>query len=924
MTVDTIGGSCAACAAIEFKTVKGSWFWKTDTIVAQIEKDYMVDGARTMFGEQAQLVANVLNSEQKWDILLPELDNRAFSQAILAERVDTFLSDAIGNATGFTKWLWAHNYENTKLVSDIQRELGFRPPNTGYDNMTYYPFWVQNRSNKAAYDINIFKDGKRQGMQNVRMTTEELILESLAELHEVYRHSNGLRIITKVYMNRAGARDRLPGMTKPISWHRTNQTQTYYAIADHVAKAEVKSLTTGMSAPILRCPAGPAAILYDTYNMPNIGSNNRNNMSCEQVQAANIAASIAVQNTYRGTPIQLHHGTPYVGHMLCDDGSVKVTTDGCNDQAIIQSKLCGPQVEKALHHHASRLKKNSEQYDLIMQEIANHNVFTGNHEYQDRAVHLYDPSVLDNEPEALVAMAQQCKKMYIWCPIQVFEDKGVLAARLDKSQHAWTINRQVYQAMTHGITLSKDGHRMSTCRILGPLRIYLIEQRNVWMEPKGVGAKFTAVEVPVFLLDPVDALSTGTLMQTKWLMVNNAFFDNLYRRALRSDTKLRDLLVQARTLVNISQFSTSTVSTKYSVKVADAKQTALIVWYTTLADRKKYSLLNTTGTDTIIMDSLKASALLLAGKATDKVADLLDWKYIAAALQHYLPEGVVKELLTTTIDTLNKLKMHIDKNKRMIVSSVHTPIRKINLQYESTARMTTHIVAPVKPLAVRLQQCEKCNDPQFTQLLDAAGVQSKCIDTLASGNILLANAACNHSPHQVTVRTLWDTAVKTDASDIVIGTPADNTVATSRLSSNSIHSETNAIMQVPEDVVEWADPFNCPVLIDCIIIVNKSCLIASAMLSKAIDCTIVCNDPQIYSLDDSNRWVPRSVVATHIENNAGTIEISEAIETAITTRPWAGLRTDRDVTGHSAKILGITQGAGTSIWPEQFEKDSQL
>ncbi|AZT88617.1 polyprotein [Morchella importuna endornavirus 2] len=674
-TVETIGTCCAACAGVKFTN---------GNHIVVVTKDYMTAAARTVVGEQCMTIADALNQVPTWDYLDPELDNKAYSHAILTERISTALKDIPHGLTGFQNWMWYNKSDNVLLRTEIKQTLNKDIEITNYDDMSLYPFFgtnatalnVWNAMNTklgatsllATVPVSCHTGGKRQVIQVLPpINLQGYINVALNHLYDMFRDDATARLIAKKYMGKIGAKEieRLPGMAESIAWHKARNTATYRNIVSRLSKQEIKALKDERK--IAFVPT-ECKIVLDKYEMgASIACNNRNTV-CDGASSAFDVYTCGLVS-HKNKQIQLMGSTIYAAYTI-QDKQVKSWYHPTDDWSMLQFRLDTPLYRDMIKLHNSRLGFEDPEYQLNDAELRGGKVWTGMHDDFTTVTVVSNPYMLSYSGSELEEKYNSCARIIMWAPREVHEQSGIRFVRVPNSQKIFTVHKDQAQAIDSGKMVKGTSLKWHVLSSHGPIVIYELTNDPVWFEPAYYSQRTIIIDTPTFLIDPTEILKQRSFVKTKAIAYNLDMVSNLRRRLLRPGTDWDDLLVQARTLVNVAQFGTHTVSARYRTNVAEAKMACRLAWMTHQMEETQFSLLGMDGDNLVRPKEMAALAL---GKLTEKLFPDVDETDLAKAINEFLQIDKAKCLIYNFFNCLNKLKLKIDEGKRRVLSGDDVP-----------------------------------------------------------------------------------------------------------------------------------------------------------------------------------------------------------------------------------------------------------
>jgi hypothetical protein len=835
---------CAACTAL--------MIYNGDKLVATITEDYG-GKTRSVVGVMAREFAEMLNSSRKCPMIEEECDDINFSQAILTERVDAWLYSKITGPSTFSTWMRHFKYSNIVLRRTIRNSIDINVTGDDYDDMNNYPFWKPNTDSgwlnvggNSTSNVSTIVNGERLSYYTSKINKVELVKESLAELQIKMRNNRLSTLISKKYIDHVGASDRLPGMMESFSWHKAHQTQTAHELATKSVLAGVSSLK--YEEEMLYVPDDVHNYCLNVMNEKGTSNNYRASPGDVSSQSIDLISVKAIYGDNPQSHVIAHCTTAYLDFVYRDR---KITIDKSNYSNFeqITYKLLEPIRNQMFKARMRRAEYTSDEYKRL-DNIKNETIV---YERNEDNIHYYDANWLSKDPSELYLAMYQKQRVYISCPSNISEVNGELYGRYENSTTSYKINKKLWHIINNGgggagwvksfhITRSWNGMLLITL------------DNHQWIEHSNMVNGFIIAELPVLITNPLSIIRTQDLLTTRRYAINVSFAQNLMRRAMRPGTTLNDLYIQARTLVNVGQFSTTTVASKYKVHVADAKMMANIAFFTMSSINKKYELLNVNIDDNIIYHSLEMAGKLIAGKAIQHFVGDLTWDNLQTVIDRFLGDNVGAAWLSKFTKVFSSLKYHCLEGPRTM-RNIDDPTDRQRKFLESIRIRTNsdnqdgHVsrVIAVSP------ECPHCNHPSTFEILDA--LEIKYTTQTKEQMNTLATQYCTH-PFDVKLVDCQQQDVKRNNKIILYGLPTDNYVKNCIVW--PIESHTLERKNVTNDVINDLYTSNGivgPRLEKCIVVVNEHTWQTRMALSSTYNSIIIIKNKLEYSVDESNKVI---------------------------------------------------------------------
>ncbi|AMM45288.1 polyprotein [Rhizoctonia solani endornavirus 2] len=635
---------CAACG--EIKVYKG------DELIGGVTRDYVSLSGRLAWGESAEMVKDmlILNKGGLPDYIIdPQL-----SHAILTERVSTALKDFnTAVSSSFTRFLWYNKYENSLLFEEIKNTIGAKITVTNCDNMSLYPYF---RKTLTGWKISkIGNNNSRIVVTRSKAKKLEAIYECLLILHERYKDDKTARYVSRFYMSAIGARndeDRIPGMMESFDWHKSNKTATYRDLVNRQDMVKMKSVK--YMPQMTYVPKNVFTFCSKFTNLDMFASNKRMTTSDPLVSAADMTLARLIRDTYPSCTVNFINHTIYTSYVL-DFG----LTSPSKATGEVAHTLNQDLYHNMLTNHAGHVKVDDPMYSTLLNEVEKGGKYTGLHTKPD--VIVTDPTILNIDNQILLDWVYNASVVYFWVPLECHNINNTLIYAHKDSNTPFECKKEWHDAIEKGFSLNFDdvklGVKVHTLKTFDAIRVCMIQREEVglWAEPWLTNARYVNIMVPSFIFDLESVVSRGALLEMQLATINIDTLENLRRRLLKPDTTFDDLLVQARTLLNTTQYTTSMVRGKYEEKVHEMYRTAKIAWAIHNTENKMFSLLVDPSS---IFDLLCMLPAVAAAKFIDKFKSVVS-PYVSsvkAMIDTYEKKSDILKVLSKFVNSLEKLK----------------------------------------------------------------------------------------------------------------------------------------------------------------------------------------------------------------------------------------------------------------------------
>jgi guanylate kinase len=741
--VDTEGNSCAACTALTF-TYKGN-------IVARIDKDYMSITARQVSGIMAQQVVDSMDADH-WDMVNHSYDSKEFSHAILTERVSTWFKDVGYGATGFQNWMRYYREDNCNVAQDMKTNLGIDIVIDEVENMTIYPYFKYTREKilwkKFEVSYMVRKNGitSRKTEHRSDLGIQDLILKYFEFLTSESRTMIGSRMIAKTYMNNIGAMEfeKFPTMIKDIAWHKVNATGAYTNIVERWGKAHIKSLKSQLKP--LYVPSNVYNAMIELKIDPKmVFLNGQDTLSDSYLAAAELMALYMISNST--TFMVQNYGQTVYGPYLMEGDNVKTTYHETDDQAKLSFALDKPMYKAMMENQLARLGFDEPKYGQLKTEIENGAVYQGEQSLPSKTIMVSSPFIWSFPGRELELLHSKWKEVWAWGPINFDQHKGVVVASVPGSSRAFIIHEDNINAIAKGYFIKNTTLKWHITRTYGEVALYTLSSNPLYIRTTLGTDQLIVIPTPTMFLDPEAAIRNGTIFEIKNQTYNRHLLSNLQRRMVRPGTTWDDLLVQLRTLLNSSQFSTHALSAQYKANAAEGMACARIAFVNHNLLLKKHSILGIDGDAVLRPKEIIATIL---GDILEKVipnikmTDMLDM----------LNEWIGKDNIDTIIIWFKKmvtiadcLTIELDKVKTTWLQGNQVKTSNFETPITDNVRIPRWRVIKEenKVGLARRSDCVHCNEKEFLKTIKDYNISTYPMRNDVKGVKYIVTSMCNHS-----------------------------------------------------------------------------------------------------------------------------------------------------------------------------------
>jgi hypothetical protein len=376
-----------------------------------------------------------------------------------------------------------------------------------------------------------------------------------------YKNYDVANFTSKAYIKKYGA---IPGMAQSMEWHRENTTRTHALLQDKLGKLQIKSL--GLESKIIYLPNNMYGVMKNWLQDQTLGNNNRNIVGDVVVHTADFLLAHVFNNTH-----ELHNNadmmncTPLINYLLPGEYNNSFHN---NATLNLHWKLQIPMVEKMILKHIGNLAHGDEAVK-VLETIKNRiNYVHLTIQNPTRNKNLLINPILVNDVNIFKFMSLY-DTVYFWMPMETIHYRGKVMYKHKDSSQIYDVGDEVFNAIEHG-DLLYNTYRVHTLNMFGEIRICSISQsRDGWLSTWAENAEFAWLEVPNIILSPAEAIQNHGFISCDKKKININVVSNLRRRLLKIGTTYEDLLVQARTLLNTTQFTSSNVYDKYKLTVEE-------------------------------------------------------------------------------------------------------------------------------------------------------------------------------------------------------------------------------------------------------------------------------------------------------------------------------------------------------------------
>jgi len=729
--LEIIGNHCAACCPLTFKH-------KNSTTT--ITKDYLTDGARSILGAHKEHIKQVLESKSVWNIWDAHFDEPSLGQVILTERISTAITDVSHHKVSYGHLMWYQKYDNLNLQLEIKNQFGMIIDVTNYDNMSWYPIM-----NKQIHrQVSRIVDGKRIYESDFmrKYKFNDLILQSLCDMHEHYKTKKIPQLISHVYTKYVGADDRLPGMVQSMDWHSKNETPAYYNLVERLGVMRIKALKYQPKQ--VYVPAEVHNCIRTMFGDKSFSSNNRNTLADPAVAAADCYVTDLTTATHKNDIVNCKLHTTYATYAA--GLKAKVSAWQHDDSTKVSFQLEDSIYNQMLELHMAHLTFDTPEYNELKNELSTRSIWHGEH--TDANVLVSGPSIATVGRSQWSSLILRYDVIYFWMPISRFKTHGKIFYRMRNGNSVFACDEDVHQCIEHGSDLAFDGidgqmtTKIHSIRQLSEIVIYKIDKRQNnthWLKPINYTSVDMNIEVPTILIDPEIAIKERQLIKSDVLKINSHVLANLRRRLLRPGTTYQDLLVQARTLINTVQFSTHKASSKYDCTVADVLRTAKLAWLIHANENSKLQLLND---EDSLLGNIKIAGLTAIIKLLRPYVPQITTDEIKSLFNEHVPIEPFKVMFSKFVDNLQILSPLTLNNDRQLITRPGFGVRfGLNSHTWPVGFMT------VKSLSTKLYRfgdCNSCMQRHMTIFLGNVKVSSVTTAEIPSDGTIIKHRLCTH------------------------------------------------------------------------------------------------------------------------------------------------------------------------------------
>jgi phage anti-repressor protein len=844
---------CAACCAVKFIDKEGN-------VLAIITSDYLANNARTVIGEKAEEVSNLMNTPGICKLMPIGSDDKEYSKAILTERINAFIQEKKKSLESFSKFMRQSRHKNIQIRAEIRNTLGTEIKINEYDDMSIYPFWKTSKSSiskrlltgtnsKEQINVSYVSENERK-IVNILVDKNQIILEALVELTLTQQNHRISSLIAKKYIDEVGAADRLPGMMESYSWHKNNQTLTAHELVNKTTMVNVKALK--YEEKIVYVPDGVYSYCNDILGEKAIGNNFQPNVGDIVCQAIDIIALRCINGQKPYEYIVASTPTTYSDFAI-DLERINITEQYCTTEDKVLATQINPIRSKMIKNRLKREPHDTDYFNAASKKF--------NDDYckahDNESISYFTASLLEDVSTFLEIVKDKSNdNIYITCPSELQQFRGNWNGKYRDSNRVFTIDEEIVKMIQNGkeIVINDKRKRLHVIRTWNGALLLKIGSED-WMEPTQNNNKFLIMDIPILITKPSEVLKVGDFSKTRKYAINISFAQNLLRRAMRPGTTLNDLYVQARTLVNVGQFSTTTVASKYKVEVADASIMANIAYLTMKEINDKYSYLHVNENENIVMHSIKRASSLVLGKAVSAFTGDLNIDNLLLVMEKFMPKNTLRDWTMKLFSTFKKLKMHCLSDSRIFVEKEITvksisnrvgvflnDIRYDDLSYKDFTKSYITYVDP---------NCDNCNSDEFMNVLFELGVNFT--NDIQNKNNQIMTHQCNHEGGII----LGDNNIinkNLEQNKISYGFPSDINAPNSLILPN-INLTLEGVFYTSEDLnsLTQHEQFTTVKLVNSVLLIDELFLEERMALSVCEKSTIVVRNPQVkFKINDKD------------------------------------------------------------------------
>jgi len=714
-----------------------------------IMKDYMNSDSRLIKGKYAEQVSEVLNQDNTWNILPSKFDDKHLSHIILTERIFTWFKDVPENVLTHKSVMHYEEYNNKRLEIELERKMGKTFSIPKVDNANYYVFYKTLSLTTKPMVSYVNEEGDRLYVNKHidHKQFDDLIYSSLLTMEKHIRKHKFSLLIGKNLMKKIGANDedKLTGMVETFQWHKEQKTEAYFKMANHLGKRVVSQLK--YQPKIIYVPNEVATRIRDLTEMtrPFQGSNEIT-MADVSIQSMDLVSIMLMNNTYQH--VHAYVSTCYAGYAVNYNKQVTVCNFKNDRESTIESKVNQPLFERMLYQHAGHLPFDSEQFTLIKEHLDNKSSFNS---FSEDNVCLCNPFVFSFDVNELKSVFQKHTKIYAWGTPYIEQIRRSFYMTIPQSTRAFRIHDDQLNSLLSGLNIKNTGYKWQIKSIRKSLIIYELTDKQLWVEPSMMSERNVTILTPRILLDPEEILRTKDIFSTVKVTYNMYAVSNLTRRLLKPGTTYDDLLVQARTLLNSTQFNTHVTSSRYGMTPYEAKNAARLAFYIHNYENYKYSFLDSKTS----FFSLEKTLLQLITKFMPTIIPTVNGREFESLLANIDMDVTFKKIFTNFLNNLDKLTIsNFNQNKTVVKGNftLNWDVRKNEVI--KIPKIKEHI----KLFSNRLKclynkDCDECNNnTDFRYVAEKLFKNITRPQTLNNNFSVIKTSKCRHkTPNDITL-----------------------------------------------------------------------------------------------------------------------------------------------------------------------------
>jgi hypothetical protein len=640
-------------------------------------------------------------------------------------------------------------------------------------------------------------------------------------------------------MNNIGANiDTIPGAIKSIEWHKTNNTKTHNNLVNLLSKFSIGKIKDELA--ICHLPSN----VFE--QLEKLGMDNGYYSTTVDDTITDPVVSLCDIFALRLVGSSGMSKTHLIGHTIYSAYLTELENTTCelvnDDMSKLRASLDLPLYQSILKRHMSRIAGNTEIYEKLHKELNKEGKWFKSLPPNKETIMITTPTVMCWGRDRIKKEFESWKKIYFWCPFEIRTIKDRTFAVLKNSAHTWEINKGMHSAMVSGIYIPGTNLKIHLVKSMGVVGLFEINDHHLWIESQKISDKLVIVPTPLFMIDPIAAITTGNLLETRNIAHNYYLLDNLRRRALRPNTTWDDLLVQLRTLINTAQFSTHAVSSKYKTDVGQGKDSARLAWAMKIAMDKKYQFL------TYNDDPIRAveSGLLFATEIMQPAFSNL-WQNISELLgagEYFTKDNIdiVKRFINTTANFLNSLSLQIaDPNPRWMRGNQQKGFGIVNMPSASNRLLIeTH---ELKKWLSYTNDCPICCSQIVQLLYNGLGYPVKANDSTINSVGNLRTDRCPHRARGDITLNVWTKAKS--GLNVVGARSIDEGDIPFQVGMAGVTVSENKDLSYPRDNTWFANNGKQTRFTACIIKVTAWDPFIESALELMEDCTILIHDPSM-------------------------------------------------------------------------------